>query len=287
MIQHHIKNFLNIRYIINMYYIVQQNLFREEGHTKLLKCLEKFGINYELVDVLPFYEEIEFETDRKDVFCFGSLKMARLSKKYGWEPGAVITENHDYEVYSKQQLTANTGIKKKGDFVLKCTSSGIIGIPSKQAYGYWEVQIMSNGLNNKGIVFMANTPYTNEPYVLALASGGIIILRSTGGGTIMQTNGDYIDNTVMYKIRIYRTGGSTPTKFPLKLVPAGTVQSTGTFLVTIQGGIYTNETIVSTTGGTPSNPNTENGSTSCKYFNLSLTTNDIIGDIIMKDGWTG
>lgn len=27
--------------------------------------------------------------------------MARISKKYGWIPGALITENHDYNVYSK------------------------------------------------------------------------------------------------------------------------------------------------------------------------------------------
>ena len=84
-----------------MYYIIQENLFREEGHGKLLLNLKRFNIPFELVKVLPFIEEVEFKTGRKDVFVFGSLKMGRLSKKYGWEPGAVITENHDYEVYSK------------------------------------------------------------------------------------------------------------------------------------------------------------------------------------------
>ena len=34
-------------------------------------------------------------------FIFGSLRMARLSKIKGWNPGALITENHDYNVYSK------------------------------------------------------------------------------------------------------------------------------------------------------------------------------------------
>lgn len=56
---------------------------------------------YELVDALPFIEEVDFETTHKDCFIFGSLKLARLSKKYGWTPGAVVTENHNYEVYSK------------------------------------------------------------------------------------------------------------------------------------------------------------------------------------------
>jgi hypothetical protein len=54
-----------------------------------------------LVTVRPFIEEVDFETKRKDVFVFGLLKLARLSKKYGWNPGATITENHDYEIYSK------------------------------------------------------------------------------------------------------------------------------------------------------------------------------------------
>jgi hypothetical protein len=84
-----------------MYYIIQENLFREEGHAKLISSLEKFKIDYELVKVLPFIEEVEYKTSRKDVFVFGSLKLARISKKYEWNPGAVVTPNHDYEVYSK------------------------------------------------------------------------------------------------------------------------------------------------------------------------------------------
>jgi hypothetical protein len=84
-----------------MHYIIQENLFREEGHAKLIRTLERFDISHELVKVLPFIDEVKYETDRKDVFVFGSLKLARLSKKYGWNPGALITPNHDYDVYSK------------------------------------------------------------------------------------------------------------------------------------------------------------------------------------------
>jgi hypothetical protein len=58
-------------------------------------------LDYELVKVLPFIEDVEFKTERKDVFVFGSLKLARLSKKYGWKLGALVTPNHDYNVYSK------------------------------------------------------------------------------------------------------------------------------------------------------------------------------------------
>jgi hypothetical protein len=102
-----------------MHYIIQENLFKEEGHAKLIKCLDRFDISYELVNVRPFIEEIEYVTDRKDVFVFGSLKLARLSKKYGWNPGALVTENHDYNVYSKHYkenlLNHDSRVIKFGD----------------------------------------------------------------------------------------------------------------------------------------------------------------------------
>lgn len=102
-----------------MHYIIQENLFREEGHAKLIKCLDRFDISYELVNVRPFIEEVDYVTDRKDVFVFGSLKLARLSKKYGWNPGALITDNHDYNVYSKHYkenlLNHDSRVIKFGD----------------------------------------------------------------------------------------------------------------------------------------------------------------------------
>jgi hypothetical protein len=83
-----------------MYYIIQNNLFREEGLNNLISNLKRFNIPFEVVN-LNKNDFINFNTNRKDVFCFGSLKMARLSKKYNWNPGALITKNHDYTVYSK------------------------------------------------------------------------------------------------------------------------------------------------------------------------------------------
>jgi len=84
-----------------MYYIIQENLFREEGFTKLINFMERFHMDYELVTVKSGTDEVEYKTDRKDVFCFGALKLARVTKNTGWYPGCLITENHDYEVYSK------------------------------------------------------------------------------------------------------------------------------------------------------------------------------------------
>jgi len=82
-----------------MYYIIQENTFREEGHTRLLECLDRLNLGYEVIKVLPLTDEIKFKTDRKDVFVFGALKLARIYKQYGWKPGCLMTPNHNFMVY--------------------------------------------------------------------------------------------------------------------------------------------------------------------------------------------
>lgn len=82
-----------------MYYIVQERLYKEDEWDDLINALERLELEYEVIKLLPFIDDIEFETDRKDVFVFGALKMARITPKYGWKPGVIMTPNHDFEVY--------------------------------------------------------------------------------------------------------------------------------------------------------------------------------------------
>ena len=102
-----------------MYYIIQENTFREENYDILVDTLERYNLPYEVVKVRPFLEDFEFETNRKDVFCFGSVKMSRLATKYGWHPGSLLNENHDYRIYSKYYkenlLNYDSIIQKFGD----------------------------------------------------------------------------------------------------------------------------------------------------------------------------
>jgi hypothetical protein len=102
-----------------MYYIVQENVFREENYENLIISLDRLELDYEIVKLIPFVDDFEFNTDRKDVFPFGAVKMSRISKKYGWYPGSQLCENHDYEVYSKYYkenlLNYDSKIIKFGD----------------------------------------------------------------------------------------------------------------------------------------------------------------------------
>ena len=82
-----------------MFYVIQENCFNEIGHDRLIESLNRLEIDYEIVKVLPFVEELEFNTDRKDVFVFGGLKLSRLAQNYDWTPGSMLNKNHDFMVY--------------------------------------------------------------------------------------------------------------------------------------------------------------------------------------------
>lgn len=82
-----------------MYYIIQENLFKEEEWNNLIRSLERLQLEYEIVELIPFVDDITFTTNRKDVFVFGALKMARITPKYQWNPGVIMTPNHDFNVY--------------------------------------------------------------------------------------------------------------------------------------------------------------------------------------------
>ena len=84
-----------------MYYVVQEKLFREENYENLIHTLERLGLEYEIVKITSSDSDINLKTDRKDIFPFGGVKMAKIAKKYNWNPGSFMTDNHDYELYSK------------------------------------------------------------------------------------------------------------------------------------------------------------------------------------------
>lgn len=84
-----------------MYYIIQDNVFKEENDYKLIEVLERFELPYERVNLDHGVNNFEFKTKRKDVFPFGAVKLARISKDYQWYPGSQMSDNHNYQVYSK------------------------------------------------------------------------------------------------------------------------------------------------------------------------------------------
>lgn len=84
-----------------MYYIVQQNLFKEKNFDILMNILSRRNLGHEVIRWIPFQEDIQINTDRKDIIVFGGVSLARAAQKYEWKPGVFYNENHDMEIYSK------------------------------------------------------------------------------------------------------------------------------------------------------------------------------------------
>jgi hypothetical protein len=85
-----------------MFYIIQRNTFKQVHFGLLTEALQRYGLEYEVANCIPFLNEVEFTTERKDVFCFGAYGMGTNYKRYGWTPGSLMNENHNFEVYSKK-----------------------------------------------------------------------------------------------------------------------------------------------------------------------------------------
>lgn len=84
-----------------MFFLVQANIYLDPDHYRIFEALEELNIDYGVVNIPPTADKIDFETDRKDVFVYGSVTIARLAKqKTNWFPGSFYGGNHLYEVYS-------------------------------------------------------------------------------------------------------------------------------------------------------------------------------------------
>lgn len=82
-----------------MFHIVQENCFQEENYDNLILALDRLGLEYEIVKVYPFIDDVEYKTDRTDIFNWGSIKLSKIAKKFNWKPGTFLGDNHDFMVY--------------------------------------------------------------------------------------------------------------------------------------------------------------------------------------------
>ena len=85
-----------------MKWVIQTNIWAEEGFEHLLAALDRLGLERCLVKVVPFegrLEPVEGELpgDGEDAIVMGSYTLAKVARDRGWRPGAFL-DNLDYEV---------------------------------------------------------------------------------------------------------------------------------------------------------------------------------------------
>lgn len=89
-----------------MYFLIQSNIYSDPDHYKVFDALEELNIEYGVINISPTADQFDFKTDRKDVFVYGSVTIARLAKQNSdWYPGSFYEGNHLYEVYSQHYGT--------------------------------------------------------------------------------------------------------------------------------------------------------------------------------------
>lgn len=81
-----------------MRWVIQDNMYNEEGFHKLLEALDRVGSPYDICKVVPFVAELHPDVNPTgDVVVMGAYTMTKIAKKKGWYPGAIL-DNLDYEV---------------------------------------------------------------------------------------------------------------------------------------------------------------------------------------------
>lgn len=91
-----------------MYYVIQENLFKEYHFNTLIDHLKRYKLEYELISYRPFISEVSVKTDRKDVWFFGSVNAAMKLSHKDWNPGIMYNDKHDFDVY----------LEKYGDYLV-------------------------------------------------------------------------------------------------------------------------------------------------------------------------
>lgn len=83
-----------------MHWLIQDNLFHEQGFQDLVQVLERLGIAHTLVEVLPGGAGTRPAVDvAGPVVVMGSLALTRYAKTRGWVPGAFFNDQFDFEVW--------------------------------------------------------------------------------------------------------------------------------------------------------------------------------------------
>ena len=83
-----------------MHWVLQNNLFTEPGFQRLLDALERLGIPHSMHKVVPFVGDLVPEPDlpaNANIITIGSYSMGNYARRKGWQPGALDSDNLDYE----------------------------------------------------------------------------------------------------------------------------------------------------------------------------------------------
>lgn len=85
-----------------MYWIIQENLYKEEAFLDLIKALDDFECQYKIVKVVPFSHDLIPEPNIEGhIVVMGATTMIGIAQERKWKPGAFYNKNFDHQIWLK------------------------------------------------------------------------------------------------------------------------------------------------------------------------------------------
>lgn len=165
-----------------MFWIIQDDLFHENGRDVLINTLEQFEIPYQIVKIIPFsHELIPNIAQTENIITNGSILLSKIANERGWNPGGFLNDNFDYEVwypYFKDHLLNKDSIfttikdadPQLNEFFIRpiLDSKSFNGqIMTKDEFNIWKIDIINgkdNWLNGDIGILYSPTKYIGQEH---------------------------------------------------------------------------------------------------------------------------
>ena len=173
-----------------------------------------------------------------------------------------------------------------GTKYLENTTAGTIAIQSKSAYGSWEFDVNFSlpTYSYLAIISPIANPASNTIMYYALSKTSSNELRmKSGASVILLTASSYLDLDTWYRLKVARLKSAGTFA---SIVPSmTTTYPADTFAVFIKGGSFGDDyQLVSTTGGSGTNPVTDSTYTTSEYFVADLDAGDRFTNLKIYNG---
>lgn len=97
-----------------MFWVIQEDIFQENGREMLIHTLEKMEIPHQVVKIVPIsHELIPDVTETGHIITNGSILLSKIARERGWTPGGFLNDNFSYHVwypYFKKHLLNDDAI---------------------------------------------------------------------------------------------------------------------------------------------------------------------------------
>jgi hypothetical protein len=140
-----------------MHWIIQENLYNEEGLNELASTLKRLDIPHSFHKVIPFIGELYPDINPDNpVIIIGSYSINNIAKKKGWKPGFIDIIHQDFEEqcnhWGRHMLNYDASVHCFGDvfeleeefFIRPTTDSKCFSgtLMSREAFFEWRRRIL-------------------------------------------------------------------------------------------------------------------------------------------------